>query len=115
MGALRAGKLDRRIVIRRPGPVVDDGFGSQPGALADYATRWASWQPARGREVFENMGREAKAGGTFWLRYDNTTAGIRTTDVVRFQDRDWDIVSIQEVGRREGVELIVVASDEETT
>lgn len=108
---MRAGKLDRRITIKRPGAAVDDGFGTQPGPLADYAVRWASWQPARGREIFENLGREAKSGGTFWIRYDSLTAAIAETDQVQFEGRLWDIVAIQEVGRREGVELVVVAGD----
>ena len=109
---MKAGKLDRRVTIQRQGADVDDGYTTVPGALADYATRWASWKPANGREVFENQGREAKAGGTFWMRFDSVTEGIVATDKVLFSGRLWDIVSINELNRREGVELTVVADDE---
>lgn len=108
---MNAGKLDRRITVRRMGEGVDDGYTTQPGALVDYATRWASWKPANGRETFENLGREAKAGGSFWLRYDSETSGILTTDKVSFSGRVWDIVSVNEIGRREAIELIVVDED----
>lgn len=109
---MKAGSLDRRITIRRQGEPTDNGIEEVPGEWADYATRWASWKPANGREVFENLGREAKAGGTFWLRYDSETAGILATDRVLWDSRSFDIVGIQELSRREGVELVVVAGDE---
>ena len=109
---LRAGKLDRRVEIMRAGAGVHDGFTKKPGALEVFATRWASWQPSRGNRVFENAGREAKAGGTFWLRYDSKTRMIVETDLVRDENgRDWTILSIQEVGRREGLEITVTADD----
>lgn len=107
---IQAGRLDRRIVIKRPSDSTDDGYASVPGEPVGYATRWASWKPSNGREAFENRGIEAKAGGTFWLRYDTQTAGIAQTDVVEFSGRTWNIVAIQEIGRREGIELIVVAA-----
>lgn len=109
---MKAGALDRRITIQRQGAPTDNGIEEVPGALEALATRWASWRPANGREVFENLGREAKAGGTFWLRYDSVTADIRETDVVQFDGRQWGIVGIQELDRREGIELIVVADDD---
>ena len=109
---MKAGNLDRRITIQRQGAPVDDGYTTQPGALEDYATRWASWKPANGREVFENQGREAKAGGTFWMRYDSETSQIVATDKISWDNRVWDIVSVTQIDRREGVEVIVVADDE---
>lgn len=108
---MKAGKLDRRITIQRQGPSTDNGIEEVPGALEDYATRWASWKPSNGREIFENLGREAKSGGTFWLRHDQRTRGIKATDIVKFDGRAWDILGVQELGRREGIELIVSADD----
>jgi len=109
---MKAGKLDRRITIQRQGEATDNGIEEIPGALETYATRWASWKPANGREIFENLGREAKAAGTFWLRYDSLTSGILATDLVSWDGRTWDIISINQIGRLEGVELLVVAGDE---
>jgi head-tail adaptor len=109
---MKAGKLDRRVVIVRAGPPIDNGVEAVPGAEVPLATRWASWRPSNGREVFEAQGLEARAGGTFWLRWDSVTSGILPTDRVLFEDRLWDIKGVQEIGRRDGIELIVAAGDE---
>lgn len=111
---MKAGTLDRRVSILRNGPATDNGIEVLPGALGVLATRWASWKPANGREVFENQGREAKSGGTFWLRSDSATRHIHETDKVAFDGRLYDVLAIQELGRREGIELIVAADDAET-
>lgn len=112
MGKVKAGALDRRVTIQRPGPPTDDGYTTLPGALADYYTCSASWKPARGNEVFENSGREAYSGGTLWIRYNPTAAAIRATDKVLFGGQVWDIVAPPaEIGRREGIELILALAD----
>lgn len=107
-----AGALDRRISILRAGASVDDGYTETRGELEVIFARWASWKPANGRETLENLGREAKASGSFWLRSDSETRTIVETDKVYYMGRVWDIVSVTELDRREGLELIVAASDE---
>lgn len=108
---MKAGKLDRRVTIMRGGAPVDDGYTSQPGALTTYAVRWAAWEPARGREVSENMGREAYSSGTFHVRYDKLTSAIKETDTVMYSGRAWNITSVTEMGRGEGIQLTVVSGD----
>lgn len=107
-----AGKLDRRITIQRLGTPTDDGFTTSPGALANYAVRWASWKPSTGREGPENMGREAYASGSFHVRRDTLTADLNETDVVLFSGKVWNITSLMEIGRGDGVEIAVVAKDQ---
>jgi len=46
------------------------------------------------------------------MRFDSITSGILETDKVDWNGRIWDIVSVTELNRREGVELLVVADDE---
>lgn len=111
MGTIKAGVLDRRVTIQRNGPPTDDGYTTVPGALADYYTCSAKWTPARGREVFENQGIEAYSGGVLLIRYNPTTATIRETDKVLLGGRLWDIITVQEVGRREGIELTIAAGE----
>lgn len=107
---MKAGKLDRRITIQRPGPPTDDGYGTLPGALADHYTCFAHWRPARGYEVFENAGIEAYSAGTFTIRLNPTAAGIRTTDKVSYGGLIWNIISVMERDR-DGIELGVVAGE----
>jgi hypothetical protein len=110
---MKAGPLDRRVSILREGPAVDDGYTMVPGGLGLLATRWASWKPATRAEQFENAGNEAKLGGTFWLRSDSTTRHIVETDKVVHDGRTYDILGLSEIGRREGIELLVAGNDEE--
>lgn len=112
---MKAGTLDRKISILRSGAETDDGYTTQPGAVGVYATRKASWKAANGREVFENQGIEAKAGGTFWLRSDTKTRHIAETDQIAFDGRLYDILGVNEVGgRRETIEVTVAAADGQT-
>ncbi|MEM6493692.1 MAG: head-tail adaptor protein [Pseudomonadota bacterium] len=109
---LSAGSLDRRITLMRHGAEIDDGFTTRPGPLMEMGTRWASWRPTNGRRVFENLGRETLAAGSFWLRSDAVTRQLVEVDKIGFADRVWDIVSITELGRRDGLEIMVTASDD---
>jgi FAD/FMN-containing dehydrogenase len=112
---VKAGTLDRPITILRYGPATDDGYTIKPGALGIFCERKAAWKSANGRTVFESQGREALAGGTFHIRYDNTTRNISEADFVVHNSRLWTILGINELdGRREGLELLVVATDRGT-
>lgn len=111
---MKAGTLDRRVTILRGGTAVDDGFTIQPGELGIYASRKASWKPANQRETFQNLGREAQAGGTLWLRSDSLTRHIAETDQVAMEGKLYEVLGIAEIGRREGVELLVAAADGQT-
>ena len=108
---MKAGKLDRRITVLRQGAPVDDGYTVKPDEFEDFCRRSASWMAANGREVFETMGKEAKAGGTFWIRSDSVTRTITEKDAVRFENRIWQITGIQTMGRNDRIELIVVSGD----
>jgi len=102
--------MDRRITIQRPGPSTDDGYTTKPGELVDYYSCSAKWMPAKGRETFENIGREALSFGVFAIRRNPTSAAIRATDKVSYGGLVWDIVNVMERDR-DGIELMVVAGE----
>ena len=62
------------------------------------------------------MGREAKASGTFWVRFSAVTAGIRATDKLVWKrgvgDRHFDITGAEETKHREEIQITVAADDE---
>jgi hypothetical protein len=113
---VKAGELRERIVIQRQGEPTDNGIETVSGALETYCERRAKWKAAGPGEVFENLGREAKASGTFWVRFDTKTAGILPTDKLIWKrsvgDRKFDIVGAEETGHREEVQIVVTADDE---
>lgn len=109
---MRAGLLDRRVTIQRQGEPVDDGVTTKPGAWADIGTRKAQVIRSRAREIFENLGREAEVPITFVMYSDTLTRTMVTTDRIVFEGKNFDIKSINEIGRREGIEVVALANDE---
>ncbi len=111
-GLIRGGQLDRRVTILRRGPSTHDGLQNLPGAFAPIGTRSASVKPAMGRETIEHNQKQARAPLSIWMRYDALTRTIAATDAVEYQGARYQIVApVVEVGRREGIELIVVGAD----
>lgn len=49
---MRAGRLNRRIVLQRP-TLTQDGAGQAVRGWTDVATVWAALEPARGRRTFD--------------------------------------------------------------
>ncbi len=109
-GMIRAGQLDRRVTILRQGAPTHDGLQTVPGAFAPIGSRAASVRPAQGREAAEFLGKEAHAPMSIWLRYDSLTRTIVATDAIEYQGQRYQILAPPvEVGRREGIELLVSA------
>lgn len=113
MGKLKSGQMDRTITIKRPGPPIDDGYTTKPGALADYYTCAAKWTPQSGNAMFATFdasGREVQSKGELWIRYNPTSAAIREDDKVLFRGLLWTIAALpEEIGRREGISLKVIS------
>lgn len=106
---MKAGLLDRRVSFKRP-VLSDDGLTSIE-TMEHHCDRWASFKPVNGREVFETMGREARGGGSFWVRSDEATRVIDATFLLTFEDVDHEIVSVNPLGRRDMIEIVAVRSD----
>lgn len=108
-GLIRGGQLDRRITILRAGPTTHDGLQNVPGAIEPIGTRWASVKPAMGRETVEHDQKEGRQPLSIWLRYDALTKTILPTDAIEFDGDRYELIApALEVGRREGIELLVV-------
>lgn len=108
---LEAGKLDRRITVQRQGEPYDDGYTTLPGELETYYECWADWQPIAGREIFENLGREAKSGGYLFIRDNAKASGIRPTDEVLWDGRVYGIAANDPHDRNAKRRLTVTAAD----
>jgi head-tail adaptor len=109
-GLIRGGQLDRRVTILRQGPPTHDGLQNVPGEFAPIGARWASVKPAMGRETVEHFQKDARQPMSIWLRWDALTTSILPTDAIEFDGDRYAIVAPSlEVGRREGIELLVVA------
>ena len=105
---MRAGKLDRRIVIERA-VISRDAFNAPVETWVPVATVWAQQRPNRGAERFAAQEVAGSAVMSFHLRYRKD---ITVKDRIRYQDRLWNITDVREIGRRVVTEIDCVARAE---
>lgn len=103
--AMKAGRLDRRIRVQRKAATQNE-FGEPVYTWSDYLTVWAQAKPISGAETFAASQFQAKADIQFLIRWSNASQTITTLDRVAFDGRTFDIVSVDEVGRREGLQIL---------
>lgn len=101
---MEAGALDRRLQVLRAA-LIDDGFSVAPGAPAVIGTVWAAKRDVSDNERFKDGTTEAGITTRFQVRWSEFTAGIRGSDMLRCDGRDYGIVGIKEIGRRSGLEI----------
>lgn len=108
---MRAGDLDRRIVIQANTPTPNE-YGEPVDSWAKIHTADhlpAKITPSRGSERFTAQQIVGRGVVTFRLRY---RADVRTTHRIVYDGRDYDIHDVREVGRREGLEIDASARSE---
>lgn len=97
-----AGRLDRRITISRR-TTTQDALGGVVETWSPLCTVWAACRPLTGREYFAAMQVNAEIAMEFTIRWRE---GITPLDRVTFDGRDYDVVHVAEIGRREGLLLL---------
>ena len=87
---MRVGTLRHKVVIQQNTPT-RDSYGAEVDNWIDYATVWASIEPARGREFWESQQVNAEITGKITIRY---LAGITPKMRVKHGDRIFHIISV---------------------
>lgn len=107
----QAGRLDRRVALQRATTTQNATTGEQVRIWADEATVWAQVEPLAGSELFRAQQLEAKADTRFRIRY---RTGITPAETLRiaYGGRYYDLRSVVELGRREGLEILAEARTE---
>lgn len=108
---LAAGRLDRRITLQRATATQDGVSGEQVLTWADDMTLWASVEPLAGSELFRAQQLEAKADTRFRIRYRTGVTPVETLRI-SYGGRVYDLRSVVELGRREGLEILAEARAE---
>lgn len=101
---IRAGDLDRRVTFLRAASV-DDGVASRPGAYEPIGTVWASRKDVSDAERLRSGMVLADLVSRFVIRASSFSRGILTSDRLRCDGREYDILAIKEVEGRAGLEL----------
>ena len=102
-GAMKAGELDRRILIQRPVPV-RNAHGEEITGWVDVASTWAKFERVSGTEEFQAEQRSARQQVRFTIRY---RSGIEPTMTVVYDGERYEIEDVGEAGegRRDGLVL----------
>lgn len=100
---IQAGKLDRRVTIQER-TVARDAAGGETVTWVDRATVWAAKVDVTGRELLMASQMVETAQARFRIRY---RSDVEQTDRVVYDGVAYDIQHKAEIGRREGLELLV--------
>lgn len=107
-----AGKLDRRITIER---AIGDRNEFNEVVQADWQplmTLWAARVDVSDGEKFAAGGIGGFLAARFTVRHSTHTAGIRYSDRLLHDGRNWNIVGLKEAreGRRQFIEITATVS-----
>jgi SPP1 family predicted phage head-tail adaptor len=99
---MNIGRLDRRITLQSLS-VTRDEWNHPTEAWTDLATIWATKTPRRALEPTEEKQVVALNVVDWYIRHrTDVTADMRLKDA---DDNVFDIVAVQEVGRKEGLKI----------
>lgn len=111
---MRAGDLDRRVIIQRAATTTDD--------YNEPVQEWQTLVSVRAAKLEISDGERFRAGEVysdkavrFKVRWQKALERLDTSDRVIFEDRVYDIVAVKEIGRRDGIEITATARAEAPT
>lgn len=99
---MRAGPLDRRIELQSR-TTAKDSYGEEVISFTSLAFVWASKRDERGREFLASNAERAEAMTIWAIRW---RSDVKAQDRLVYATVQYDIESISELGRRDGLELI---------
>jgi len=111
---MRAGRLDRRVTFLAHGEGARDAYGHPAPTSTALVPVWASVEYVRDSERVALGQLESEITIRVRTRWSAALAALDTRCSLTFEARDYDIVAIKEVGRREGLEFSAKAAAEKT-
>lgn len=97
---MRAGRMDRRITIERM-TTSADSMGFPSPTWSTHKTIWAEVVWMGGKEMLQTSREVTKETALFRVWYVDVT----THDRINYDSKTWDILTIKEIGRKEGLEI----------
>lgn len=108
---MKAGSLDRRVTLLRR-ELAHDGL-QRVQSWSQLGSRWASRKAMPGGERGEADARRSFARYSLWLRWDSLTSTLTAADAVVIERHRYELLQPPlEIGRREGIELLVEGTGE---
>lgn len=101
---LEAGRLDRWVTIERA-TTTKNRLNEDVQTWDTHAERWASCKPAPGTERFQSAETAAHAPMRFVFRWEDDLVDVEDR-ILHDDGRRYPVVSVNEIGRREGWEVL---------
>lgn len=103
---MRSGHMDRRIQLQHRSLSVRDVQGQQIESWTTYATIWASRADVKAREFIVSQQANAELTTKYVIRY---RSDVLYTDRLVEGAVSYNIRSLAEIGRHEGLEILATA------
>ena len=97
---MQSARLDKKITLQQP-TTAQDAYGEVDVTWGDYGEVWASVKTQSGREIF-SAGKVAEVDAVFKIRY---VSSLDETWRIVYGSRNYDIKSIAQLGRQDGLEI----------
>lgn len=108
---ISSGKLDRKVTLLRA-TTTANALNEPVETFASIGVAWASMRRASAREVLASAEIGAESTTVFEFRYLTGPASLTPKDRLSYGGREFNIQSVEEIGRREGVRVGAVARAE---
>lgn len=111
---MKKGKLNRRVTLLRSG-IVEDKYGDPVEGFAPLRQVWAAVRPAPGTERLASAENAANAPTVIEIAWSPLVADLNPRDRVEYpagSGRQFDIKSVVEIGRREGLQIAAIGRAE---
>ena len=110
---MEAGRLDRRVVLKRRKSGTD-GFGEPVDQWTTLSAVWANVAPVSDGERWRAGETLAAKLCRFTIRWSAAVAVLDPRDQIEYDGRTWDIQGVKEVNRREFLEITAAARGEQS-
>jgi SPP1 family predicted phage head-tail adaptor len=110
---MNIGALDRRIEVEKPVSVAND-FGELVATWTSYLDVWAAIdRKASAREASSSEQIVSFQSVTFIIRYSVAASVIEPSHRIKYNNKYYDILGVQEVGRNEQIRIVTELRDAE--
>jgi SPP1 family predicted phage head-tail adaptor len=99
---MKIGSMDRKIVIERSSSDTVDAAGAPVVTWATLYRIWAKVVPMSGSEALRLERQMSNQISRFFIRY---VPDLDVSDRITYESKNWDILNIREIGRRESLEI----------
>lgn len=112
MSGLAAGRLDRSLILRKR-TVANNALGEPVETFTDLATAKASKTDITDAERVRAQQVGAEVTTRFRIRWSVNWSDLSAKDRCSYDGREYEIVAVKEIGRRNGLEITACARPEQ--